>query len=682
MKLISCHIENFGKLHDYSMNFIGKTNILCAENGWGKSTLTAFIRAMFYGLEGKRKQSVRENEYKKYMPWQGGIFGGRLTFEVRGKEYIVTRTFGEQEDFELRDAKTNLVSSDYTENLGKEIFQVDRESFMRTVFIGQGDLEVKLTDDINAKIGNLTDNTNDINNYETAEAMLTKLINSLTPKRSTGKLSRRADEIAGLERQVVTEVSLKESVSQAQNMFQTESARYDSLKQQLKFAGEKQKQVLKWNALQAQKGEWSRLQETFTNRKKELEKVQAELHRETADIENREHAMERHQTMIHAWNEYNVRKNALSTKQATFAMTKASLEREQKERRRVSPLLIAGMILFFAGIAFTLISLLVGILIGIGGIALGLAGMAQSKRAQDKEPSPLAAEASRLEREIQEDRQFVGEACKKISNYLNEFGKTYEEEQVAASLSDIERALQRIREMTWRYERLEELYQEAKVQKEEFEACHDTKELDSVTPNQIYPSVDEMNANIMALTATLESSQNAMISYANMLEDLQQSLDELEEKKVLLEELRTLQESDKAKYHHAVQARKYLEKAKEAVTMKYVAPLLEHFKEYYGMITQDGAEGFHMDANTTVTVDEYGKQRNVDTLSAGYQDLIGLCLRIAFIDAMYEKEPPVIIMDDPFTNLDDDKVEMGMKFLEEIGKKYQILYLTCSKSRS
>ena len=166
MRLIRCHIENFGKLHDYTVDFEKDTHIICEENGWGKSTLAAFIRAMFYGLEGERKRSIEENERKRYTPWQGGVFGGQLTFEVDGKEYTVTRTFNEQDEFELRDAKTNLISNDYSGKLGEELFKVDRESFMRTVFIGQADCETAVTDDINAKIGNLTDNSNDLNSFE------------------------------------------------------------------------------------------------------------------------------------------------------------------------------------------------------------------------------------------------------------------------------------------------------------------------------------------------------------------------------------------------------------------------------------------------------------------------------------------------------------------------------------
>ena len=125
MKILNCYIENFGKLHDFSIDFVEKTNIICEGNGWGKSTLAAFIRAMFYGLEGERKRSIEENEPKRYKPWQGGIFGGRLTFETNGKEYTITRNFANANYFEFRDAKTNMISFDYSKNIVEEFFGVN-----------------------------------------------------------------------------------------------------------------------------------------------------------------------------------------------------------------------------------------------------------------------------------------------------------------------------------------------------------------------------------------------------------------------------------------------------------------------------------------------------------------------------------------------------------------------------
>ena len=80
---------------------------------WGKSTFAAFIRTMFYGLEGDRKRNIEENERKRYKPWQGGVFGGQLVFEMQGKKYLISRVFKDKEandEFELRDCVNGFKS--------------------------------------------------------------------------------------------------------------------------------------------------------------------------------------------------------------------------------------------------------------------------------------------------------------------------------------------------------------------------------------------------------------------------------------------------------------------------------------------------------------------------------------------------------------------------------------------
>ena len=61
MRLIKCYIENFGLLHTTEFNFNKGLNCCISENGTGKTTLTAFIEAMLYGIGEGRKQSLDEN---------------------------------------------------------------------------------------------------------------------------------------------------------------------------------------------------------------------------------------------------------------------------------------------------------------------------------------------------------------------------------------------------------------------------------------------------------------------------------------------------------------------------------------------------------------------------------------------------------------------------------------------
>ena len=53
MRLLTCHIENFGKLSDFSYDFTDGYNAIVLPNGAGKSTFAAFIRVMFYGFAGE-----------------------------------------------------------------------------------------------------------------------------------------------------------------------------------------------------------------------------------------------------------------------------------------------------------------------------------------------------------------------------------------------------------------------------------------------------------------------------------------------------------------------------------------------------------------------------------------------------------------------------------------------------
>ena len=41
-----------------------------------------------------------------------------------------------------------------------------------------------------------------------------------------------------------------------------------------------------------------------------------------------------------------------------------------------------------------------------------------------------------------------------------------------------------------------------------------------------------------------------------------------------------------------------------------------------------------------------------------------------------------LILDDPFVNLDEEKIEHGKAFIREIAKEYQVIYFTCHESRA
>ena len=153
MKLLACHIDNFGKLCDVTLCFYNGLNVINEANGWGKSTFATFLKVMFYGLDTKKTAGAFEKERIMYRPWQGGAFGGELDFELDGKQYRISRTFGRTEkadEFHLYDLSTNLECYDFSENIGNEIFELDSASFKRSIYIAQNDCASAASDSINA----------------------------------------------------------------------------------------------------------------------------------------------------------------------------------------------------------------------------------------------------------------------------------------------------------------------------------------------------------------------------------------------------------------------------------------------------------------------------------------------------------------------------------------------------
>ena len=173
MQLLKAQILNFGKLSNKVFDFKGGLNSFQYENGWGKTTFSNFIKAMFYGMEYTTSKDVTKNERLRYTPWQGGKYGGSLEFSHNGKEYRINRTFGtkkNEDTFELIDLKTNKKTSDFqddeTLDLGTAIFGINRETYGRSVHVTLSETPAGSTD-ISAKLNNLIE-SNDVSNFDEA----------------------------------------------------------------------------------------------------------------------------------------------------------------------------------------------------------------------------------------------------------------------------------------------------------------------------------------------------------------------------------------------------------------------------------------------------------------------------------------------------------------------------------
>ena len=88
MRLNRLTIYGFGKFHDRTFQLTAGLNVLLGPNEAGKSTLTQFIGAIFFGFPTKKHPELR------YEPLDGSRFGGEIAFTLAGTDYLLSRVDG------------------------------------------------------------------------------------------------------------------------------------------------------------------------------------------------------------------------------------------------------------------------------------------------------------------------------------------------------------------------------------------------------------------------------------------------------------------------------------------------------------------------------------------------------------------------------------------------------------
>ena len=797
MKLLACHIDNFGKLCDVTLQFYDGLNVINEENGWGKSTFAAFLKVMFYGLDTKKNAGAFEKERIMYRPWQGGAFGGEVDFELDGKQYRISRTFGRTEkadEFHLYDLSTNLESYDFSEDIGNEIFELDSASFKRSIYIAQNDCPSEASDGINAKLGNLAENTNDINNFESASRQLKEILNQLTPDRVTGSIKKRKNYITQLsqelrsfeaaqdglegikakEQQVLAQIQkvqeVRKNYTEALVAASEDSRRkalysqYDAMCQEVEEKEQKRESYKTYFPAGIPTDEEFQLQMQHIAKMNEMQNAVSEYTFSAEEMEeydklskmfeSRVPEEEEIDTVLQMFHEIDKQKEEIVRQEAKVSSYRAELEQRPEMPKFSGEIaykvcLVAGVIAAFAGVgALALwyfdvlpmidaqILLMAAVASGVCGVVLGIISIVWGVRVSnekrtwqtmmDEETARTEGKVKSLKETITSMKEDVRKVYGTIGKFLGTFHiycevgeyqeKLYElKGQVAEYLRMKERlalcasknsayeelhnkllafmqlyqfpfekeeaqSLNQLQTKATEYHMADAAYKEVCLKRENFEK---QQEKSFWTRQALCPySLEELNTWIAQADEKLENLKDTKNQYARQLENLQEQLDLRDEKEAELKDLYAEQENDIQKYHILKMTQEFLQQAKEQFTARYMAPIAEGFAKYYGKLTGDDRQNWMIDANINLRVKEQGELRETHWLSAGYQDLIGVCMRLALVDAMYQEEKPFLILDDPFVNLDQEKVAAGNELLLEVAKEYQVIYFTCHDSRS
>lgn len=540
MKFISCYIAGFGKFTSQSFDLSGNLVEIKADNGWGKTTLAAFLESMLFGLDNGRGKGVTTNERMKYEPWNGGAYGGTLTFSYAGKTYRIERAFGKTaggDRVKLYD-KNNMPCYEFGEDIsqiGEKLLSIDKESYRRCTYIPQGERETDglpqtLRSRLLAVLGAGGGASDALERLEAADRAL-----RAKRKPAKGKLDEIDDRLLYLSAQ----------------------------KAECERAGQAAKEAEL--ALAQKRAQLSSLQESL----REKEELKIKL----SACEER-----------------------VRSRQTTGAGTRPNKKK-------------GG----FFGLLFALLCTVLGATqtaklpwLGYPLLALGAALTA-------------VFAARMLTREKKEKKKESAE----------ELSPDYTAAQA-----------------------------ESAALKERLAAFSPTLETER---DGLLRACGAENARIESLR--LRAAERA--DYAAEEEKEREEKARLERRLVAIRA-----------------AKEILIRARGNMATRYLETVERACKNYGAQLNGGQMSKLRFSGDGKALFEENGSLREADYYSAGSRGLLDFCIRLGLIEALFTKEPPVLVLDDPFTELDDDRTERAKALVKELSKRYQILYCTCKKERS
>ena len=771
MKLISLYIENFGGLSQYSLDLSDGLTVIREDNGFGKSTLAEFIRAMFYGFPRKGK-TLDKSRRQKYAPWNGNKCGGNLVFEVDGCQYRLERTFGatpKSDTFSLIDLSTARKSDQYSSEIGLELFQLDSDSFERSTYMPQyaGD-EGLTTDSIRSKLSNLVEDTNDVGNFDKAMAALRAKRSAYVPYRGSGgtvalangQISRIQGELVQIEGKGAVMESCQQTLEEISGRLQEMERLREDLRIRAQRASEaaivamahRQDQQLN-GELEIQEARLSQLRVGFPGAipsdaqiedaraaVSQLEQLQNQSPTQEEDLEAAAY-LETHQARFaagvpdrSALSDCRTWCGELVALRQKILQTAASTAQPTEEK--ANPLAMILLLVLgigsasLGGILLIKEQILGYLALGIGAVCLigsVFAAMALAKakkklqlhrkmqqdarnemeqltdaaqkleekiraflgRYGEKNGADLSAQLTQLEHDAEDylraekrvaqweqDKKLHGEKLAqwqaKVDAFFREFALTAQ--------SNLSGQLLALRDNRKEWVTTGERIAEIRSRREMFRQANGHLLMQPMADALEDPRI--LQEQERELTAQMDVLVNRRHRLEQELTVLREQIQQIPELQDALRQWQEQKAEDQKKSDLLDDTMTLLEQAKENLSHSYMGPIRRSFGEYLDKLwgVQEGKP--LITADLQVQLERSGAARELGYFSAGQTDMVMLCMRFALVDALFTQAQPFVILDDPFVNLDDAHMDQAMELLRELARKKQILYLTCSSSRT
>jgi len=723
MKIIRMK-ATFGGLDHRELELKEGLNIIEAPNEGGKSTWSAFLRAMLYGINTKeRDKQGYIAEKNRYQPWNGGAMEGVVELEWKGEQITLRRgpkgntPFGK---FEAVYTDTGEPVGFLTaDNVGETLIGAPREVFERSAFVCQGGAAIDGAPALEARIAALASSGEEDVSYSQVERRLRDWLNRRKHNK-TGLIPKLEEELAGNDEIAGRQAKafrLAQEARREMDKLQTEHKRLQA-----------ERDAHLARAMAARRQRWEEAQSALETARGQVDTIEAELNRYGTPPDKA--------TLQKAQGELN-QLNALHTsrKQAEERLEQAQTQEAEAAAAAVDPLfpaltpdqaweqasedaqaagevprcggLYAGGAVALVLAAGSLVLAFTGVLpaLWMGGAACGVlavagVGLFVSAALRKKKAGALAAELlERYEAEAPQGILNRASAYREACVVAGQAAKQREEAQQAldALLAQDENTRKALLELVHPFAptvkdtfgvsaaisralQLEERLATAQVKLEGAEKL--AASLPRPEPVAADPGV-EPRFDPAETAARLNAAEGELSRLRSGLAMAQGELNTLGDPAELeLRQEEAKEELERRQTEHAAleTALKALDAAHAGLQARF-SPALNHLAgDYLAKLTGGKYDKVSLTRQFEALVEEAGglQPRRALALSQGTADQLYLAVRLAACKLVLPQEEPCpLVLDDALANFDDSRAALALECLEELGGERQILLFTC-----
>lgn len=701
---------SFGKLNGDTLELKEGLNVVSLGNESGKSTWSAFVLAMLYGVDtGERAGAGKLPDKHRYKPWDGRAMEGAMEFEAGGRNIRIERTSkgaALMKNFKSINLATGADAGYEGETVGHELTGMSREVFRRSALVRQGTIKIDNTADLERSLVSTATGGEE-------EASYGQVKDRLETWRKALK-NRQGGEIARLEAEEKAIESRLREISELGEKAAQKRAELEELAKKLAAA---QQEV----ELHRARESLDRGRE-IARARMEVMRIEGEIKKLTGgrvppsrasltELERRLQAIDGCAAIVKSAEE---KLDAAEKRRAEFTFGEnpfVGLSRQEAASRLESfGAQMRGMnpvvpVMFLLTVIFAVLAIVCGVLLkpswltaipaalAVIFLIIGVALAAKHKKMlliKKAEADTLGEQYARyLEdcaavesldeavksaaEDFENAKSQLAAADEAATSYAGEvLGGSGTSDEIRPALDTAYALVDSVSELTVRRDAAARYRDEISKDYERQDGKYD---------------IENLPVPVTQRQEALEAVENAAAAHSAALSELSRmdgrisAMGDYDALFARREEVGAKKQTALREHAALEQAIKLLDEANEELSMKFSPKLNEKAGEYFRRLTGGKYGSVFVNSSMEAQVREEGAvvNRGAEYLSAGAGDQLYLALRLAICQLLLPegREAPPLILDDALSNFDDSRADAAMELLREIAQNRQVILFTC-----